>query len=62
VRETIGRRRRADADAGMAIKEKNTFVIGVNLERLEQTKPQIKNAMDILFTSDKIRYKRLLQI
>jgi NTE family protein len=45
----------------MAIKEKNTFVIGVNLERLEQTKPQIKNAMDILFTSDKIRYKRLLQ-
>lgn len=43
------------------IKNRDTFVIGVNLERPEKPSPQIKKAIDVLFTSDQIRYKKLLE-
>lgn len=43
------------------IKNFDTFVIGIGLEKLEQPLPPIKNAMDMLFTCDRIRYRKLLE-
>jgi len=43
------------------IKREVDFVIGVNVESLEEAPPLIKNAIDILFLTDKIRYKRILE-
>ena len=43
------------------IKKEVDFVIGVNVENLEEKLPIIKNAIDILFLVDKIRYKKILE-
>jgi NTE family protein len=43
------------------LKNKSDFIIGVNVEVLQEGAPQIKNAIDVLFLADKIRYKKIVE-